>query len=114
MEPKKYPTVPQHLVLSPTRELAEQIYNETRSICGHLSQTHGVVLGGMNRQQEAKKLQNGVNVLVATPGRLLDHMQNTKGFVYHNLLALVIDEADLRRREIANWYLYRTNFTGVF
>ncbi len=36
----------------------------------------------------------GVNILVATPGRLLDHLQNTKGFVFHNLVALVIDEAD--------------------
>jgi ATP-dependent RNA helicase DDX18/HAS1 len=36
----------------------------------------------------------GVNIVVATPGRLLDHLENTKGFIYHNLLALVIDEAD--------------------
>ena len=40
------------------------------------------------------KLQKGVNLLVATPGRLLDHLQNTKGFIFHNLLSLVIDEAD--------------------
>ena len=40
------------------------------------------------------RLEKGVSVLVATPGRLLDHMQNTKGFVYHNLTALVLDEAD--------------------
>jgi ATP-dependent RNA helicase DDX18/HAS1 len=48
----------------------------------------------MNRRQEADKLCKGVNTLVATPGRLLDHMQNTKGFVYHNLVNLTIDEAD--------------------
>merc|ERR1719201_617548 len=48
----------------------------------------------MNRRQEADKLGNGVNIIVATPGRLLDHMQNTKGFVYHNLVELIIDEAD--------------------
>lgn len=35
-----------------------------------------------------------MNILVCTPGRLLDHLQNTRGFVHHNLLALVIDEAD--------------------
>ena len=43
---------------------------------------------------EALKLQKGVNLLVATPGRLLDHLQNTKGFIFHNLVCLVIDEAD--------------------
>merc|ERR1719298_366477 len=48
----------------------------------------------MNRRQEADKLAKGVNTLVATPGRLLDHMQNTKGFVFHNLVNLTIDEAD--------------------
>ena len=45
------------------------------------SQTHGLVMGGANRRGEAEKLVKGVNLLVATPGRLLDHLQNTKGFV---------------------------------
>jgi len=52
------------------------------------------LIGGANRKAEALKLKNGVNLLVATPGRLLDHLQNTKGFNYHNLLCLIIDEAD--------------------
>jgi ATP-dependent RNA helicase DDX18/HAS1 len=39
-------------------------------------------------------LKKGVNLLVATPGRLLDHLQNTEGFVFHNLQMLIIDEAD--------------------
>merc|ERR1712166_1091288 len=43
---------------------------------------------------EAQQLKNGVNLLVATPGRLLDHLENTKGFVFHNLQMLIIDEAD--------------------
>lgn len=51
-------------------------------------------MGGVNRRQEAEKLVKGVNLLVATPGRLLDHLQGTKGFVYSNLAMLVIDEAD--------------------
>lgn len=45
------------------------------------SQTHGLVMGGANRRGEAEKLVKGVNLLVATPGRLLDHLQNSKGFV---------------------------------
>jgi len=43
---------------------------------------------------EALKLIKGVNVIIATPGRLLDHLQTTNGFLYKNLMALVIDEAD--------------------
>jgi ATP-dependent RNA helicase DDX18/HAS1 len=82
------------LVISPTRELAMQIYDVLRNISKYVSQTFAVCVGGMNRRQEADKLCKGVNTLVATPGRLLDHMQNTKGFVYHNLVNLTIDEAD--------------------
>ena len=51
-------------------------------------------MGGANRRAEAERLVKGVNLLVATPGRLLDHLQNTKGFVFHSLSVLVIDEAD--------------------
>lgn len=51
-------------------------------------------MGGANRKAEAEKLAKGVNLLVATPGRLLDHLQNSKGFVFKNLKALIIDEAD--------------------
>lgn len=46
-------------------------------------------MGGANRRTEAEKLVKGVNLLVSTPGRLLDHLQNTKGFVYRNLACLV-------------------------
>jgi ATP-dependent RNA helicase DDX18/HAS1 len=53
-----------------------------------------IVIGGANRRQEADKLTKGVNLLIATPGRLLDHLQNTPGFVFKNLRALVLDEAD--------------------
>ena len=60
----------------------------------HHSQTYGIVIGGANRRAEAEKLAKGVNLLIATPGRLLDHLQNTQGFVFKNLKALVIDEAD--------------------
>jgi len=82
------------LVISPTRELAMQIYDVLRKISKYVSQSYAVCVGGMNRRPEADKLAKGVNTLVATPGRLLDHMQNTKGFVFHNLVNLTIDEAD--------------------
>lgn len=82
------------IVVSPTRELALQIFGVAREIMAHHSQTYGIVMGGANRRAEAEKLAKGVNLLIATPGRLLDHLQNTQGFVFKNLKALVIDEAD--------------------
>ncbi|KAI1821042.1 P-loop containing nucleoside triphosphate hydrolase protein [Xylaria intraflava] len=82
------------LVVSPTRELALQIFQVATELMKHHSQTYGIVIGGANRRSEADKLGKGINLLVATPGRLLDHLQNTQGFVYKNLRTLVIDEAD--------------------
>ncbi|KAI6032016.1 P-loop containing nucleoside triphosphate hydrolase protein [Pisolithus microcarpus] len=83
-----------NIIISPTRELALQIFGVAKDLMAHHSQTFGIVIGGANRRAEAEKLQKGVNLLVATPGRLLDHLENTKGFVFRNLKALVIDEAD--------------------
>ncbi|KAF5099191.1 hypothetical protein DV451_003061 [Geotrichum candidum] len=82
------------IVVTPTRELALQIFGVARELMKHHSQTFGIVIGGANRRAEAEKLIKGVNMLIATPGRLLDHLQNTKGFVFKNLKALIIDEAD--------------------
>ncbi|KAI3651192.1 hypothetical protein MP228_004673 [Amoeboaphelidium protococcarum] len=82
------------VVIAPTRELALQIFSVAREVLKYHSQTFGIVMGGANRRAEADKLAKGVNLLIATPGRLLDHLQNTKGFMYKNLKALVIDEAD--------------------
>ena len=82
------------IVVSPTRELALQIFGVARELMAHHSQTYGIVMGGANRRAEAEKLAKGVNLLIATPGRLLDHLQNTPGFVYKNIRAFVIDEAD--------------------
>ncbi|XP_020738704.2 ATP-dependent RNA helicase DDX18 [Odocoileus virginianus] len=82
------------LILSPTRELAMQTFGVLKELMTHHVHTYGVIMGGSNRSAEAQKLANGVNIIVATPGRLLDHMQNTPGFMYKNLQCLVIDEAD--------------------
>ncbi|KAG6911762.1 hypothetical protein DXG01_000008 [Tephrocybe rancida] len=82
------------IIITPTRELALQIFGVAKDLMANHSQTFGIVMGGANRRAEADKLAKGVNLLVATPGRLLDHLQDTKGFVYRNLKALIIDEAD--------------------
>ncbi|CAL1581661.1 unnamed protein product [Knipowitschia caucasica] len=82
------------VILSPTRELAMQTYGVLKELMTHHVHTYGLVMGGSNRSAEAQKLANGVNILVATPGRLLDHLQNTPGFMFKNLQCLIIDEAD--------------------
>ncbi|XP_078001569.1 uncharacterized protein LOC144454036 [Glandiceps talaboti] len=82
------------IILSPTRELSMQTYGVLREVLKNHHHTFGLVMGGANRQEEAKKLGKGINILVATPGRLLDHLQNTPQFMYKNLQCLVIDEAD--------------------
>ncbi|XP_018670140.2 uncharacterized protein LOC100175182 [Ciona intestinalis] len=82
------------IVISPTRELAMQIYGVLQDLLKHHCQTYGLIMGGSNRSSEAKKLGNGINIIVATPGRLLDHLQNTQEFMFRNLQCLIIDEAD--------------------
>ncbi|KAJ1650747.1 ATP-dependent RNA helicase [Dispira simplex] len=82
------------IIISPTRELALQIFGVLRELMKYHSQTFGLVIGGANRREEAQKLAKGVNILVSTPGRLLDHMHNTKTFMFKSLKTLIIDEAD--------------------
>ncbi|XP_030439804.1 DEAD-box ATP-dependent RNA helicase 51 [Syzygium oleosum] len=82
------------IVICPTRELAIQTHAVAKELLKNHSQTLGLVIGGAARRTEAERIVKGVNLLVATPGRLLDHLQNTKGFIYKNLKCLMIDEAD--------------------
>jgi ATP-dependent RNA helicase DDX18/HAS1 len=82
------------LVISPTRELCLQLFGVARNLMKHHNFSQSIVIGGTNRSAEVRKLIRGVNLLVATPGRLLDHLQNTHGFVYQNLACLIVDEAD--------------------
>eukprot|EP01126_Amoeba_proteus_P036730 TRINITY_DN374_c0_g1_i2.p1 TRINITY_DN374_c0_g1~~TRINITY_DN374_c0_g1_i2.p1 ORF type:complete len:524 (-),score=109.98 TRINITY_DN374_c0_g1_i2:432-2003(-) len=83
------------IIITPTRELALQIYGVASELFKYNTQkTFAIVTGGMPREPEEDKLRRGTNLLVATPGRLLDHLQHTKGFQYSNLKCLVVDEAD--------------------
>ena len=63
------------IVITPTRELALQIFGVVRDLMKYHSQTFGIVIGGANRRAEEEKLVKGVNLLVATPGRLWDHLR---------------------------------------
>ena len=63
------------VIISPTRELSQQTFGVVSDLLKYHHQTFGLVIGGANRKAEAEKLKKGVNMLVATPGRLLDHLQ---------------------------------------
>lgn len=82
------------IIISPTRELSLQTYGVLRELTQFTTLRIGLVMGGSNRQTEAQNLEKGVTILVATPGRLVDHLVNTSYFLHHNLKAFVIDEAD--------------------
>src|SRR5271155_4302797 len=63
------------IVISPTRELALQIFGVAKELLKYHTQTFGIVMGGANKRPEEEKLGKGVNLLISTPGRLLDHLQ---------------------------------------
>lgn len=82
------------IIISPTRELSMQTFGVLKELMAHHNHTYGLIMGGANRTVEAEKLAKGINIVVATPGRLLDHLQNTPEFLYKNLQCLIIDEVD--------------------
>ncbi|MCA8928372.1 MAG: DEAD/DEAH box helicase, partial [Alphaproteobacteria bacterium] len=81
------------LIVVPTRELAEQIGDSIRNYSRHMRVTHAVVIGGANPRTQAAKLARGVDIIVATPGRLLDHM-NARVVSLTMVRQVVLDEAD--------------------
>jgi ATP-dependent RNA helicase RhlE len=81
------------LILTPTRELAAQVEESVRSYGKHLPLKSTVVFGGVGFNPQADTLRRGVDILVATPGRLLDHVQQ-KTVDLSKIEILVLDEAD--------------------
>jgi ATP-dependent RNA helicase RhlE len=81
------------LVLTPTRELAVQVAESFRDYGKNLPLRSTVVYGGVDMNAQIEQLRKGVEVLVATPGRLLDHVQN-KTVMFNQVSVLVLDEAD--------------------
>ncbi len=81
------------LVVTPTRELAAQIEESVRTYGRHLPLTATVVYGGVNIRPQMAALQRGVDILVATPGRLLDHVQQ-RTVDLSRVEILILDEAD--------------------
>ncbi len=81
------------LVLTPTRELAAQVHANVKSYSEFLDIRSTVIFGGVNQRPQVSTIRRGVDVLVATPGRLLD-LQNQRLLSLSNVEILVLDEAD--------------------
>lgn len=84
---------PQVLVLEPTRELADQLAEAFRTYAAHTDITIGLLYGGVGYGQQAEALRKGVDVVVATPGRLIDHFYRGN-MKFKEVKALVLDEVD--------------------
>ncbi|KAJ3676425.1 hypothetical protein LUZ60_003837 [Juncus effusus] len=84
------------LVLVPTRELCMQVYGIAQKLVQRFHYIiPGYIMGGENRSKEKARLRKGISILIATPGRLLDHLKNTSSFNYSKLRWIVFDEADM-------------------
>jgi ATP-dependent RNA helicase RhlE len=84
---------PRALILAPTRELAIQIGDEFRAYAKHLNLRQTVIVGGVNQNPQIRALTRGVDILIATPGRLLDLM-NQRHLKLDMVAFFVLDEAD--------------------
>ena len=85
--------MPRALIVTPTRELAEQIYQVVRALSAGTKLRSATIYGGVGASRQIKALKDGVEILVATPGRLLDLMQQRHANL-NRIEILVLDEAD--------------------
>ncbi len=85
--------MPRALVLEPTRELADQVSENFDRYSKYSKLTHALLIGGTAMDEQIKKLDRGVDVLIATPGRLMDHFNRCR-LLLSQVNILVIDEAD--------------------
>ena len=91
MSPARHPV--RALVLAPTRELADQVANNVKTYAKHTQLRSMVVFGGIDMKPQTLQLKGGVEVLIATPGRLLDHIE-AKNAILNQVEYVVLDEAD--------------------
>ena len=91
MSPARHPV--RALVITPTRELADQVANSVKTYAKHTLLRSTVVFGGIDMKPQTLELKRGVEVLIATPGRLLDHIE-ARNCVLNQVEYVVLDEAD--------------------
>jgi ATP-dependent RNA helicase RhlE len=100
-EPPPQPPRTRALVLAPTRELAVQIEDQVQGLIYHTNVSSVAVFGGVPMDAQEFALRAGVDIVVATPGRLMDHMRH-ESIDYSGLEILVLDEAD-RMLDMGFW-----------
>ena len=91
--PKKLPTT-RVALLMPTRELAVQCFNVARKLASFTDITFAQIVGGFSLREQENVLKKRPDVIIATPGRFIDHMRNSPSFAVDALEILVLDEAD--------------------
>ncbi|VDI51111.1 ATP-dependent RNA helicase DDX47/RRP3 [Mytilus galloprovincialis] len=82
------------LIMTPTRELAFQISEQFEALGSSIGIKCAVIVGGIDMMTQSLMLAKKPHIIIATPGRLVDHLENTKGFSLRSLKYLVLDEAD--------------------
>jgi superfamily II DNA/RNA helicase len=85
--------MPRSLVLCPTRELAAQVAENFDAYAKHVKLTKALLIGGVSFKEQDTLIDKGVDVLIATPGRLLDHFERGK-LILNDVKVMVVDEAD--------------------
>jgi ATP-dependent RNA helicase RhlB len=91
--PERRPTQPRAFIVAPTRELAVQIHKDTLVLARHTGFRVGLAFGGTGYQQQREDLAQGVDILIGTPGRLIDYYKQ-RVFDLQQVDVVVIDEAD--------------------
>ena len=91
--PKKVPTT-RVAILMPTRELAVQCFNVAKKLASFTDITFAQLVGGFSLREQEAVLKTRPDVVIATPGRFIDHMRNSASFAVDTLEILVLDEAD--------------------
>ncbi|MCG6940628.1 MAG: DEAD/DEAH box helicase [Thiohalocapsa sp.] len=93
LEPRDGPPQPRVVILAPTRELAVQIHKDAELLGAHTDFKLGLVFGGTGYQQQRDALAAGVDILIGTPGRLIDYYKQ-RVFDFKSVQVMVLDEAD--------------------
>ncbi len=83
----------EHVIIAPTRELANQIYNQVLKIGKYLEPRIALILGGVSYDKQVKQLSFKPNILIGTPGRIVDYLKN-KRIKFANVKTFTLDEAD--------------------
>ncbi|XP_013102708.2 probable ATP-dependent RNA helicase DDX27 [Stomoxys calcitrans] len=92
--PMNNKTVTRVLVLVPTRELGAQVYQVTKQLCQFTTIDTGLAIGGLDVKAQEMVLRQNPDIVIATPGRLIDHIKNTPSFSLDSIEVLILDEAD--------------------